>query len=65
MAEKYIEFKMELALMIAKSSKETVAYPVVQTIQKNHICHIVIAPAEIDEAVMEKAKEIGISYNFV
>ncbi len=61
MAEKYIEFKMELALMIAKSSKETVAYPVVQTIQKNHICHIVIAPAEIDEAVMEKAKEIGIS----
>lgn len=60
MAEKYIEFKMELAVMIAKSSHETASYPVVQTIQKNHICHIVIAPAEVDHAIMEKAREIGI-----
>ncbi|HEX3072313.1 MAG TPA: 5-(carboxyamino)imidazole ribonucleotide synthase, partial [Ignavibacteriales bacterium] len=60
MAEKYVEFKMELAVMIAQSSKEIAVYPVVQTIQKNHICHIVIAPAEIDNAVMEKARDAAI-----
>jgi 5-(carboxyamino)imidazole ribonucleotide synthase len=60
MAERYVEFKMELAVMIAQSSKEIAVYPVVQTIQKNHICHIVIAPAEIDNAVMEKARDAAI-----
>ncbi len=60
MAEEFVDFKMELAVMIVRTRKEIRAYPVVQTIQKNHICHMVIAPAEIPTVIIKKAKEIGI-----
>lgn len=45
-AEKVINFSLELAVMVVRTKKEIKVYPVVQTIQKNHICHMVIAPAE-------------------
>lgn len=60
-AEKYINFKKELAVMVARSKHETMIYPVVETIQKNHICHIVIAPAQIDKNLQEQAKKIAAS----
>jgi 5-(carboxyamino)imidazole ribonucleotide synthase len=36
-----------------------VVYPVVETVQQNHICHIVRAPAAIPEAVAELAAGIA------
>ena len=40
--------------MIARSrSGELAIYPVVETIQRNHICHLVLAPAQVDEAVQD------------
>lgn len=60
MVEEFVEFKKELAVMVARSSNGEVAvYPVVETIQKNHICHIVKAPAEISPESLENAKEIA------
>ena len=60
MAERFIDFDMELAVMVARSKKEIKTYPVVQTIQKNHICHTVIAPAQIDLSAIKKAEKIAI-----
>jgi len=60
LAEEFIDFKMELAVMVARTGKEIKVYPVVQTIQKNHICHTVIAPAQISAKVMKDAKEIAV-----
>ena len=60
MAEKFIDFDMELAIMVVRSKKEIKTYPVVQTIQKDHICHTVIAPAQIKPAIMKKAAEIAV-----
>ncbi len=60
MAEEFIDFKMELAVMVVMSKKEIKTYPVVQTIQKNHICHTVIAPAEISNKLIKKTKEIAV-----
>ncbi|HKI79210.1 MAG TPA: 5-(carboxyamino)imidazole ribonucleotide synthase [Ignavibacteriaceae bacterium] len=60
MAEKFIDFDMELAIMVARSEKEIKCYPVVQTIQKNHICHTVIAPADLRKTVSKKAEEIAV-----
>ncbi len=60
MAEKFIDFDIELAVMIARSKKEIKEYPLVQTIQKNHICHIVIAPAQINSKIMKRAEEIAV-----
>jgi 5-(carboxyamino)imidazole ribonucleotide synthase len=56
-----VKFTKELAVMVARSSKkEILTYPCVETIQKNHICHEVIAPAEIDVKFREKAQELAI-----
>lgn len=60
MAEKFIDFDIELAIMVVRSKKEIKTYPVVQTIQKDHICHTVIAPAQIKPAIMKKAAEIAV-----
>lgn len=56
LVEGFIKFKKELATMVARNTKgETVTYPVVETIQKDHICHIVKAPAEVNPSISEKA----------
>lgn len=60
LAEELIDFKMELAVMVVRTKKEIKCYPVVQTIQKNHICHTVIAPAKINPKVVKLAREIAI-----
>ncbi len=59
MAEKVVEFTKELAVMVAVNSHELAAYPVVETIQEDHICKFVIAPADIPGAIAEKAAKIA------
>ena len=60
MAEEYIDFKKELAVMIVRTGNEIKAYPVVETIQKNHICHTVIAPSGIRPDLEKSAREIAV-----
>ncbi len=60
LAEELIHFKMELAIMVARSKHEIKTYPVVQTIQKNHICHTVIAPAQVNETIKKITTDIAI-----
>ncbi|MBO0832716.1 MAG: ATP-grasp domain-containing protein, partial [Actinobacteria bacterium] len=46
LAEEFVPFERELAVLIARSSSgHGAAYPVVQTIQQDGICHEVLAPA--------------------
>ena len=60
MAESFIHFSVELAVMVARTKNEIKVYPVVQTIQKNHICHTVIAPAQISSRLQKDAMEIAV-----
>ncbi|MFO7444828.1 MAG: 5-(carboxyamino)imidazole ribonucleotide synthase [Ignavibacteriaceae bacterium] len=60
LAEQFVRFEMELAVMVARTTKEIKVYPVVQTIQKNHICHTVIAPADIRNSLYKQAGEIAV-----
>ncbi len=60
LAEKFIEFEKELAVMVVRTKNEIITYPVVETIQENHICKVVIAPAPIDPKLLIAAAEIGI-----
>jgi len=60
LAEKFIDFQMELAVMVARTAKEIRVYPLVQTIQRNHICHTVIAPAQVEPRVLADAQEIAV-----
>jgi len=59
-AEEFIDFKAELAIMIARNQNgEMVAYPIVESIQRNHICNEVIAPANISEEARLQAIELA------
>lgn len=59
-AEQFVDFQMELAVMVVRSKNETRSYPVVETIQKDHICNTVIAPARISRKLSNRAKEIAV-----
>lgn len=55
-AEKFVPFVKEIAVMVARTqSNGVITYPVVETIQDNNICHLVIAPAYISENAKAEA----------
>ncbi|KAI9319454.1 phosphoribosylaminoimidazole carboxylase [Dichotomocladium elegans] len=59
-AEKWAPFVKELAVMVVRRANgEVRAYPAVETIQKNSICHLVIAPAQGDGAALARAQAIA------
>lgn len=62
MAEEFVPFTNELAVIIARNRRgETAVYPCVETVQRNHICHSVTAPAPISDVLQKKAQEIAIA----
>jgi phosphoribosylaminoimidazole carboxylase len=59
-AEKWANFSKELAVMVVQTQGGlTQCYPVVETIQKDNICHIVIAPAQISQNSMNEALSVA------
>ncbi len=58
-AESFVDFKKELAIIIVKSKNETLCYPVVESIQKNHICKLVIAEADISVKIKKEVIKIA------
>ncbi len=58
--ERWAPFTRELAVIVARGRDGAVAvYPVVETVQRNHICHIVRAPALGDAAVITRAASLA------
>lgn len=60
MVETFAEFERELAVQVARRpGGEQVVYPVAYTEQRNHRCHAVEVPADIDDAVAEEARRVA------
>lgn len=58
MVEGFVRFVRELAVMVVRGHDgEMRTYPVVETVQQNHICHIVRAPAQTAEHAAEIARQ--------
>jgi 5-(carboxyamino)imidazole ribonucleotide synthase len=56
LAEAFVNFTRELAMMITRSpSGQAAVYPVVETVQRDHICHVVTAPAQIHPEIANHA----------
>lgn len=54
--EGWVSFVRELAVMVARGRHGAIAaYPVVETVQRDHICHEVVAPARLPPAVAARA----------
>lgn len=59
-AEKVVDFKCELAVMVAKDlSGNIMTYPTVQTVHERNICIEVYAPAKIEDAINKKAQQLA------
>jgi 5-(carboxyamino)imidazole ribonucleotide synthase len=56
--EAFVPFVKELAVMVARGRDGKIAvYPVVETIQENHICILVLAPAGVEQGVAQRVVE--------
>jgi 5-(carboxyamino)imidazole ribonucleotide synthase len=59
-AEQFCPFTHELAVIVTRSSSgAVVTYPVVETVQRDHICHLVRAPAPVAPEIAERAAELA------
>lgn len=61
LAEAWVPFVRELAVMVLRGRDgEIRTYPLVETVQQNHICHVVRAPAPIDPVLAQAAVEMAV-----
>ena len=61
-AEAFIPFVAELAMMVTRGQAgQKIAYPLVETVQRDHICHEVVAPARVPSGVAARAAEIALA----
>lgn len=61
LAEAFVPYTMELAVMVARNRTGVVVYPCAESIQENHICKEVIVPARIPEALQIQAQELAVA----
>ncbi len=60
MVEEFIDFKMEVSVIAARSTTgEIQTYPVVENIHEDNILRMTIAPARISDEISKKAEEIA------
>ncbi|MCS7089823.1 MAG: 5-(carboxyamino)imidazole ribonucleotide synthase [Verrucomicrobiota bacterium] len=58
--EAFCRFDRELAVMVTRERDgNIVTYPVVETVQTNHVCHHVVAPARISATLAQQAAELA------
>lgn len=62
LAEELVDFRRELSALVARApSGQAAAYPVVQSTQRDGICHEVVAPApDLDPGLAGHAQEIAL-----
>ncbi len=60
MAEGFVSFTHELAVMVVRNAHgDVAAYPVVETVQEEYICRVVRAPAAVPAAIAEQARDVA------
>lgn len=60
MCESFVKFDKEIATQVVRNkSGEVKVYPVVETVQKNHICNLVIASAGAFKSIENKVSSIA------
>lgn len=62
LAEELVPIERELAQLVARRpGGEVVAYPLVETVQRDGICHEVLAPAAVSPQLANEARRIAIA----
>ncbi len=59
-AEGLVRFEKELAIVAARTTEGDVqTFPLMETVHRNHICHLVLCPAPVPQAVADKAHALA------
>lgn len=59
-AEKWANFKAELAVMVVKTKDKVLSFPTVETVHENSICKLVYAPARnVSAAINQQAQDLA------
>eukprot|EP00252_Welwitschia_mirabilis_P024987 TRINITY_DN7646_c0_g1_i1.p1 TRINITY_DN7646_c0_g1~~TRINITY_DN7646_c0_g1_i1.p1 ORF type:complete len:660 (-),score=161.06 TRINITY_DN7646_c0_g1_i1:145-2124(-) len=59
-AERWVSFSKELSVIVARGRDNSICcFPVVETIHKNNICHMVEAPASISTKIKREAVSVA------
>jgi 5-(carboxyamino)imidazole ribonucleotide synthase len=59
-AEAFCPFVRELAVIVTRGRDGGIAtYPAVETVQKNHVCHVVRAPAPVSDEIASRAMDLA------
>lgn len=59
--EEFCRFSAELAVIVTRARDGTsVVYPVVETVNRDHICHVVKVPATVGPALAERASALAL-----
>jgi 5-(carboxyamino)imidazole ribonucleotide synthase len=60
MVEKFVKFKQEISIMVARNrSGQITSFPVAENIHKDHILNLTIVPARVSDRVAKNAKKIA------
>lgn len=54
LAQEFIDFQNETAVLVIRDEKQCFSYPVVETVQENNICHYVITPPRLSDEIQNK-----------
>ncbi|MCS7176905.1 MAG: 5-(carboxyamino)imidazole ribonucleotide synthase [Candidatus Kapabacteria bacterium] len=62
LVEQFVQLQKELAVIVARNRRGDIAvYPCVETVQQDHVCRVVYAPAPIPEPLRRRAQEIAVA----
>lgn len=58
--EEFCDFTTELAVIVTRGRDgASVSYPVVETVQRDHVCHLVKAPAPVPAKIAARAADVA------
>jgi len=58
--ERFVPFERELAVMVTRGRDgASVSYPTVETINREHVCRVVLAPAPVDAQAADEAQHLA------
>lgn len=60
LAQDFIKFDKEVALMVTRDQYGSFTFPVVETIQEDHICHFVLTPPRLSDDIQARIKAAAI-----
>ncbi|RSX58137.1 5-(carboxyamino)imidazole ribonucleotide synthase [Bifidobacterium samirii] len=59
--EGFVDFAFEASILVSGDGERYVTFPIVRNVHRNNILHLTIAPAEVPQAVADRAHELAMT----